>query len=72
MNNLQNAWIVLLGSGIILLGIDIVFLPLFNIRGIPAISIIGAALILLVFTSALNWIFKTAWAEYSESDSKDN
>ena len=72
MNNLYAAWLVLLVIGIGLLGLDTVVLPLIEINGIPAVSVLGAALILLVFTSLLNWIFQTAWAEHNQPDSPDN
>ena len=39
-----------------------------EIGGIPAFGVIGAALILLVISSILNWIFKQAWAARNEID----
>ena len=63
MNNLYIAWGITYLLGIGLIAFDVIFLPLIEVRGIPAFSIIGAALVLLVFTSILNWIFKVAWAE---------
>ena len=65
MSNLYSAWGLTLLIGIGLITFDVVFLPLFEIRGIPALSVIGAAFILLVFTSVLNWVFKEAWEERS-------
>jgi nicotinamide riboside transporter PnuC len=50
---------------------DVVFLPLFEIKGIPAFSIIGAAFALLVLTSVLNWIFKKAWEQRREHETTD-
>ena len=75
MSNLYTAWGTSLLLGIVLLAIDVVFLPLFEVKGIPTLSIIGAALILLTFTSVLNWIFKTAWDDRDKANrhqSKDN
>ena len=63
MNNLYIAWGITYLLGIGLIALDLIFLPLIEVRGIPAFSILGAALVLLVFTSILNWIFKVAWAE---------
>ena len=67
MSNLYNAWGLTLLIGIGMITFDVVFLPLFEIRGIPALSVIGAAFILLVFTSVLNWTFKEAWEERSRA-----
>ena len=65
MNNLYIAWVLTYLLGITLIAFDVIFLPLIEVRGIPAFSAIGAALVLLVFSSILNWIFKAAWAERS-------
>ena len=72
MNNLYAAWGIVFLIGMGLLAIDVVFLPLFEVRGVPAFSLVGAALLLLVFTSILNWIFKTAWNERIKPDSPEN
>ena len=66
MNNLYLAWGLTHLFGIVFLTMDVVFLPLFEIKGIPTFSVIGAALILMGFSSILNWIFKIAWAERGE------
>lgn len=63
MNNLYLAWGMTYLLGIMFLAMDVVFLPLFEFEGIPALSVIGGALILMGFNSILNWIFKIAWAE---------
>ena len=63
MNNLFVAWSATYLLGIVFLAMDVVFLPLFEFRGIPALSVIGGALILLGSSSILNWIFKIAWEE---------
>ena len=73
MNNLFVAWSTTYLVGTVFLAMDIVFLPLFEFRGIPALSVIGGALILLGSSSILNWIFKIAWAERSGRDvTQDN
>ena len=72
MNNLYAAWGIVFLIGMGLLAIDVVFLPLFEVRGVPAFSLVGAALLLLVFTSILNWIFKAAWNERIKPDSPEN
>ena len=72
MNNLYAAWGIVFLIGMGLLAIDVVFLPLFGVRGVPAFSLVGAALLLLVSTSILNWIFKTAWNERIKPDSPEN
>ena len=68
MTNLYIAWALtyLFGTGLI--AFDVIFLPVFEIKGIPAFSVIGGALILMGFSSILNWIFKTAWAERGKPD----
>lgn len=63
MNNLFLAWGTTYLVGTVFLAIDVVFLPFFEFRGVPALSVIGGALILLGSSSILNWIFKIAWAE---------
>ena len=72
MNNLYAAWGIVFLIGMGLLAIDVVFLPLFEVRGVPAFSLVGGALLLLVFTSILNWIFKTAWNERINPGSPEN
>ena len=72
MNNLYAAWGIVFLIGMGLLAIDVVFLPLFEVRGVPAFSLVGAALLLLVFTSILNWIFKAAWNERIKPGSPEN
>ena len=63
MNNLYLAWGMTYLLGVIFLAMDVVFLPLFEFEGIPALSVIGGALILMGFNSILKWIFEIAWAE---------
>ena len=72
MKNLTIHWLVLLSVGLSLIAVDMAYRPLVDINGVPAISVIGAALIVLVVTSWLNWQFKKAWEERSRSDNDDN
>ena len=72
MNNLYVAWGMAYLLGILFLAMDVVFLPFFELRGVPALSVIGGALILLGSSSILNWIFKIAWAERSDRDVTQN
>ncbi len=69
MNNLYIAWGMTYLLGIVFLAMDVVFLPLFEFRGVPALSVIGGALILLGSSSILNWIFKIAWEERGNRNS---
>ena len=66
MSNLYITWGMTYLLGIVFLTMDAVFLPLFEFQGIPALSVIGGALILLGSSSILNWIFKIAWAERND------
>ena len=68
MSNLYIAWGMIYLLGIVFLAMDVVFLPLFEFKGLPGLSVIGGALILLGFSSILNWIFKIAWAERSKRE----
>ena len=73
MNNLYLAWGMTYLLGIVFFAMDVVFLPLFEFRGVPALSVIGGALILLGSSSILNWIFKIAWEERgNRNSSQDN
>ena len=68
MNNLFVAWGTAYLVGGALMAMDVVFLPFFELRGVPALSVIGGALILLGSSSILNWIFKVAWEERINRD----
>ena len=67
MRNLQIAWLSLLAVGMGLVYVDVLFRVLLDIQGIPALTALGAALILLALTSMLNWVFKEAWEERNHS-----
>jgi len=72
MNKLYAAWGIIFLIGMGLLAIDVVFLPLFEVRGLPAFSVVGGAFLLLVSTSILNRIFKAAWNERINPGSPEN
>lgn len=65
MRRLLFAWAALIFTGAWLWLFDIVFQVVLEIRGVPALSALGAALTLLAVASILNWLFKTAWEERS-------
>ena len=60
MRSLQIAWAGLFGLGVIMVAIDAISAPLISVNNVPALGVIGAALILLVVSSILNWLFKDA------------
>ena len=70
MSSLKISWAGLFGLGVILVAIDAVSKTLIAIKGVPALGVIGAALILLVTTVILNWQFKTTWDERSKSNGR--
>lgn len=65
MRNLQIAWLSLLAIGVGSVYVDVLYSVLLEIQGIPALTALGIALILLALTSMLNWLFKEAWEERS-------
>ena len=65
MRNLQIAWLSLLAIGMGSVYVDVLYSVLLEIQGIPALTALGIALILLALTSMLNWLFKEAWEERS-------
>lgn len=67
MNRLQTLWVVFFIAGIGLLALDLAARVLISISGVPAVGVLGGALILLVLSSVLNWRFKEAWAERNKS-----
>lgn len=72
MKRLRIAWGTLFSLGLFLIAIDVIANTLVRVSGVPALGVLGGALMLLVFTSILNWIFKIAWAERNRSDSLEN
>ena len=72
MKNLEIAWRTLFALGSFQTAVSVHANALVSVNGLPALGVIGAALLLLVFTSILNWIFKTAWNERIKPDSPEN
>ncbi len=68
MGRLRSAWAVLIVTGAWFWLFDIVFRVVLEIRGIPALSALGAALALLALASMLNWLFKVAWEDHSRQN----
>ncbi len=72
MIRLYAAWVWLSISGFILLALDLISHVLVSVKGVPALGVIGAALILLVLTSILNWLLKEAWEERGRGNSHNH
>ena len=72
MSRLFAAWIWLFGVGMFLLAIDIAAEVLISVRGVPALGVVGGALILLVFSSTLNWLFQEARDERNRNNQEDD
>lgn len=68
MRNLRFAWLTLLFVGAWLWFTDLTLQVVLEIKGIPALSALGAALSLLALASILNWLLKVAWDERSRVD----
>ena len=67
-HKLQGVWAALFFFGAALVFYDAFIQPLVEIRGVPALGVVGAALILLTVTSILNWTFKEAWEEHRRAN----
>ena len=63
MRRLQAAWLGLLISGAVLVLMDLVSQVLIRINGVPAVGVLGGALMLLALTSMMNWLSKEAWEQ---------
>lgn len=63
MRRLQAAWLGLLISGAVLILMDLLSQVLIRINGVPAVGVLGGALILLALTSMMNWLSKEAWEQ---------
>ena len=70
MKRLRAAWGTLLVLGVLLIAIDALANTLVSINGLPALGLIGGALIPVVCTSILNWCFKRAWDERTPSSAE--
>ena len=72
MRNLRFAWLALLFAGGWLWFADLTLQVVLEIRGIPALSALGAALALLALASMLNWLLKVAWEERSRQNASSS
>ena len=70
MRKLRAAWGALFVLGSFLIALDVLANTLVSVSGLPAFGVIGGALVLLVCSSTLNWLFKTAWDERSPSSAE--
>jgi hypothetical protein len=61
MGNLTIRWLALFSIGLPFIAVDVAYRPLMDVNGVPAVAVIGAALIVLVMTTRLDWVFKEAW-----------
>ena len=68
MKVLKRVWVGLFCLGWLLILFDYIS-EVTTIGGVPALTAIGAALVIMVITSLLNWLVKVAWAERSRAGS---
>ena len=68
MKQLIRVWVGLFCLGWLLILFDHIS-EVTTIGGVPALTAIGAALVVMVITSLLNWLVKVAWAERSRAGS---
>lgn len=68
MKILKRVWVGLFCLGWLLILFDYIS-EVTTIGGVPALTAIGAALVIMVITSLLNWLVKVAWAERSRTGS---
>ena len=55
MRNLRTAWAGFFAIGVFLIAVDALANAVISIRGVPALGVVGGAMVLLVFASVLNW-----------------
>ena len=72
MKNLLTIWLVFFSAGVALVALDMASHVLISIKGVPAVGVLGGALMLLVFSSTLNWLFKEAWEERTRSNASNH
>ena len=72
MKNLLTIWLVFFSAGAALVALDMASHVLISIKGVPAVGVLGGALMLLVFSSTLNWLFKEAWEERRTRSNANN
>lgn len=54
----------LLISGAVLILMDLLSQVLIRMNGVPAVGVLGGALMLLALTSMMNWLSKEAWEQH--------
>ena len=67
MRRLIATWVALYLTGAVLIFLDLAAQVLISINGVPAVGVLGGAMILMALSSALNWLFKAAWEERSRA-----
>ncbi len=68
MRSLRIAWAALYFTGMLMIIVDLSLRSIYSVNGVPVISALGAAFVLLSITSMLNWLFKEAWEERSQAN----
>ena len=68
MIRLRILWAVFYIAGFILIALDIAARVLISIAGVPAVGVLGGALMLLALSSVLNWVCNETWAERRRQD----
>ena len=63
-------WLGHLISGSVLVFMDLLSQALNRINGIPAVGVLGGALMLLALTFMMGWLSKEAWEQHNKSDAK--
>ena len=71
MKTLTRSWAALFFLGWALILIDAIAKEAAAIAGVPALTAIGAALVIMVITSWLTWRAKIAWEERTRVNSMD-
>ena len=71
MKTLTRSWLSLFFLGWALILIDLIAKEASSIAGVPALTAIGAALVIMVITSWLAWRTKIAWEERTHVNSMD-
>ena len=67
MRRLIATWVALYLTGAVLIFLDLAAQALISINGVPAVGVLGGAMILMALSSGLNWLFKEAWEERSRA-----
>ena len=68
MRRLMATWVALYLTGAVLIFLDLAAQVLISINGVPAVGLLGGAMILMALSSALSWLFKEAWEERTRAN----